>query len=351
MAVPRIRQVSGARSMNAFSGERIRNSLQVGSILAFPVDVTKPFLDLRVPADIDRIHCFVSWRKQFIGTVALPVIAGEVSGAVVQDAVADAYCWQIIGAFLGETISLGTALQVSDGRASVHRNGLHLATWQSTNGRRAPTSRPGRLDGLPAGIVGPVRLGRFSVLLASYGVTRDGESAVSVGLREAVPEVVSVLTRDAQHRIRCEIGGTLPPEETSSDDLVEVTLGGALPVACRSAAQCFDRQTTGFGCNPVGRAGTLSRSRARTAHWVDGSCGSLRDRLIAREKGATSRPSTMTQGITEFDRPPIANFYRFEFFTPRDSACRSRPAAARVSTAKWGGISCANWEYSQCSRY
>ena len=81
------------------------NSLQVGSILAFPVDVTKPFLDLRVPADIDRIHCFVSWRKQFIGTVALPVIAGEVSGAVVQDAVADAYCWQIIGAFLGETIT------------------------------------------------------------------------------------------------------------------------------------------------------------------------------------------------------------------------------------------------------
>ena len=60
------------------------------------------------------------------------MIAGEVSGAVVQDAIADAYCWQLIGAFLGETIYSGLHLQVSDGRASVHRNGLHLATWQST---------------------------------------------------------------------------------------------------------------------------------------------------------------------------------------------------------------------------
>ena len=110
-----------------------------------------------------------------------------------------------------------------------------------------------------------------------------------------------LIRSDGKHRIRCEIGGTLPPDETSSDDLVEVTLGGAL-LGCMPVRGAVLRSADDW-ISAVTRWAGLELCRVAVRElligWT-GQCGSLRDRLIAREKGATSRPSTMTQDTTEF---------------------------------------------------
>ena len=280
-----------ARSVARALDERIlrranpANSLQVGSILALPVDLTKPLVDLRVPADIDRINCFVSWRTQFIGTLALPVIAGEVSGAVVQDAIADAYCWQIIGAFFGETIYSGLRLEVSDGRASVHRNGLHLATWQSTTA----DARAELHD----------RIG-WTVFLQELWGRYDWDSSqfyqsCEVAERTSPSDCMKRPRRwfqrlrrsDFEHRIRCEIGGTLPPEGTSSNDLIEVTLGGTL-LGCMSIGSAVLRSADDW-ISAVTRWAGLELCRVAVRElligWT-GQSGCLRDRLIARQQAA-----------------------------------------------------------------
>ena len=151
--------------------------------------MTKPYSICGSQQTLTGFIVLFSWRTQFIGTVALPVIAGEVSGAVVQDAVADAYCWQIIGAFLGETIYSGLRLQVSDGRTSVHRNGLHLATWQSTiaDARSELHDRVGWTVFLQE-LWGRYDWDSLSILPKCVGATG---SAFFVGLREAATEVVS----------------------------------------------------------------------------------------------------------------------------------------------------------------
>ena len=111
---------------------RPRASLHVGSILALPIDVTEPLADVLVPPGVDRVNCFVSWRTQFIGTVTLPVIGAGVFSAVLADAIANLYCWPLMGAYFNETVYSGLHFEVLDGRASVHRDRLHLCTWHST---------------------------------------------------------------------------------------------------------------------------------------------------------------------------------------------------------------------------
>jgi peptidoglycan/xylan/chitin deacetylase (PgdA/CDA1 family) len=288
-----------ARSVVRALDERIlrranpARTLQVGSTLALPVDVTKPLVDLRVLPDIDRIHCSVSWRTQFIGTVAVPVIAGEVSAAVVRDAIAAAYRWQIIGAFLGETIYSGLHLQVSEGRASVNRNGLSLATWQSTTAE----ARAELHDRVGWTVFLQELWGRYdwdsSQFYRDLSVRPEvaGQLSLSDVAKQSRRWLQHLTRSDAQHRIRCEIGETLPPQGTPSDDLVEVTLGGAL-LGCMPIGDVVLRSADDW-ISAVNRWAGLELCHVAVRElligWT-GQSGRLRDRLIAREQAAHLGP-------------------------------------------------------------
>jgi peptidoglycan/xylan/chitin deacetylase (PgdA/CDA1 family) len=76
--------------------------------------------DAQLPDGVDRMLCRVLWGDLEIGEVEVPVIENRVPGRILADAVAAAHAWEILGAFLEETVYPGLRPELSDGDAGLH---------------------------------------------------------------------------------------------------------------------------------------------------------------------------------------------------------------------------------------
>ncbi|MEZ2302362.1 MAG: sulfotransferase [Microcoleus sp.] len=63
------------------------------------VEVTEPISDIEIPHIFDRLYCTVQLEGVKLGIVELPVCDGMVAGAVLADAIAAKFAWQILQRF------------------------------------------------------------------------------------------------------------------------------------------------------------------------------------------------------------------------------------------------------------
>ncbi|HYG62806.1 MAG TPA: glycosyltransferase [Thermoanaerobaculia bacterium] len=75
----------------------------LGSTRVEPVEITEPFQDITVPISVDRLHARVLLEGEPLGSLELPVCDRVVPAAVLADAVAAEYAWQILGRFIERT--------------------------------------------------------------------------------------------------------------------------------------------------------------------------------------------------------------------------------------------------------
>ncbi len=179
-----------------------------------------------------------------------------------------------MGAYFNETVYSGLHFEVLDGRASVHRDRLHLGTWHST----AADARAELHD----------RVGWTVFLQELWGCYDwDGSQFYKEQSSHLTKKPTSWLQRFTgrvgQHRSKCEIGGPLPPVGTSADGLSEVTLGGSLLGFMPIGSEAL--HLAGDWISAVTRWAGLELCRVAVRELLigwEGPPGSLRDRLIAR---------------------------------------------------------------------
>jgi peptidoglycan/xylan/chitin deacetylase (PgdA/CDA1 family) len=64
------------------------------------VEVSKPIADIEIPQIFDRLYCTIELEGVALGIIELPVCDGIVAGAVLADAIAAKFAWQILDRFL-----------------------------------------------------------------------------------------------------------------------------------------------------------------------------------------------------------------------------------------------------------
>lgn len=77
---------------------------RVGMNQEIKIEVTEPLRDISLPTSVDRIYGRVELEGEALGWLELPVCDGLVTAAVLADAIAVNFAWQILGRFWERTV-------------------------------------------------------------------------------------------------------------------------------------------------------------------------------------------------------------------------------------------------------
>jgi peptidoglycan/xylan/chitin deacetylase (PgdA/CDA1 family)/2-polyprenyl-3-methyl-5-hydroxy-6-metoxy-1,4-benzoquinol methylase len=102
-------------------------SLGLGLTHVEHIELTEPIADIRPAAQAERIWCIVAIEGAPLGRVELPVCDGLVPGAVIADAIANAYAWAILGRFFERTLYPRLSIERHEAGITVRRGKLALA--------------------------------------------------------------------------------------------------------------------------------------------------------------------------------------------------------------------------------
>src|SRR5215471_17228602 len=69
-------------------------------VFATTLDAACPIPDIESPDNADRLACEVTYAGTALGTVELPMFDGFVSSYVLEDAIAAAFAWELLGRYL-----------------------------------------------------------------------------------------------------------------------------------------------------------------------------------------------------------------------------------------------------------
>ena len=98
-------------------------------------EVTAPIGPISIPLGVERLAVSVLVRGERIGLVELPVVDGHVRDVVLQDAIADALAWPILGRFFDGSIYQACEFRDDGTRCSAWLGGVQLAGALPTAGR------------------------------------------------------------------------------------------------------------------------------------------------------------------------------------------------------------------------
>ena len=90
---------SRIKSIEAIILEQIVTSRPVAltQVYAVSIDATQPIVEVSIPSPLETLNCQVRWGEKSLGSINLPVFAGQVSKLVLADAIANRYVWEILG--------------------------------------------------------------------------------------------------------------------------------------------------------------------------------------------------------------------------------------------------------------
>ena len=77
---------------------------RIGAIQTIEVDLEKPLRDLPVEGSVRSVLCSLTYDGMLLGRLELPVVDGQVSAYVLQDAAAARFAWPILGRFFAKTL-------------------------------------------------------------------------------------------------------------------------------------------------------------------------------------------------------------------------------------------------------
>ncbi|MEZ4586208.1 MAG: glycosyltransferase [Gemmatimonadales bacterium] len=111
--LPRLERESQAAGLARRVGRRLERAVigaskslpvTVGATHAIRVEVTRPFEDVTLGADVERLRALVEVEGRRLGSIELPVFDGVVPGLVLADQVAARFGWEVLQAFFARTL-------------------------------------------------------------------------------------------------------------------------------------------------------------------------------------------------------------------------------------------------------
>lgn len=119
----RARKLLECRVIEETTGPR---PLAFGTTYAVRVEITGPIVDIHPPASAESLLCAIDCEGGCLGMLHLPVCDGFVPRAVLADAIAAEFAWQILGRFFERTIYRDLAVERSPEGVSIRRGTLVL---------------------------------------------------------------------------------------------------------------------------------------------------------------------------------------------------------------------------------
>jgi peptidoglycan/xylan/chitin deacetylase (PgdA/CDA1 family)/GT2 family glycosyltransferase len=99
----------------------------VGKAAAIRIEVTQPFANLALPG-VDRLFCGVYCNGALLGSIQLPVTDGEAFGAIIADAVAASFFWQLLERLFAYHIYPGLTVEHRHDGWTIAREGTVIAS-------------------------------------------------------------------------------------------------------------------------------------------------------------------------------------------------------------------------------
>jgi peptidoglycan/xylan/chitin deacetylase (PgdA/CDA1 family)/GT2 family glycosyltransferase len=99
----------------------------VGATAAVRIAATRPIVDLDLPG-VDRLFCGVYCEGTLLGSLQLPVTEGRAFGAIIADAVAARFFWQLLDRLFARHVYPALAVEHYDNGGMISRDGTVIAS-------------------------------------------------------------------------------------------------------------------------------------------------------------------------------------------------------------------------------
>lgn len=91
------------------------------------VEIAHPIQTLSFSEEVERVYCKIEMEGKHLGVIELPVLDGEVSSYVLEDAIAAEYAWTILKRFFHDTIYRELSFEAGPNGLSLRRGKVVLA--------------------------------------------------------------------------------------------------------------------------------------------------------------------------------------------------------------------------------
>jgi peptidoglycan/xylan/chitin deacetylase (PgdA/CDA1 family) len=191
-----------------------REATRIGSTCGVPLELSGGISDLRLPAAVERVYVRVVQHGGLVGHLELPADGSAVPGYVLSDAIAAEFAWVLLRQLFEETVYPGLRLDGRDGRITVRRGKVRLASGLS----RAIKDDPAALHD---------QIG-WTVLLQELCGRPDWSGGAFYNPQVAEPYEPAAVSWTGGAPLHVELSGDLPTIRAGSEDSVAVvpTVGG-----------------------------------------------------------------------------------------------------------------------------